>query len=358
MIQTRKEEQTFQWINVAKGIGILLVLLGHSIRDDMRLEYAWIDNLYSFIYYFHMPLFFLISGFLFENSQKKRYCFKEIVYKKYRTLLLPYISYTVIIYLVFQVFAYIPQLRGAVGNKEVYSFTGYLVDCIKGNNPYAFHLWYLLALFLMQIFSFISVHLLKGLSKKYRDLISFTLAALLYIVAYNVFPTGKAVDLMIVNLFMKTFVFFELGRILYNIDIKCPRKGVVVSCVVVMVFSWIYISCYQYTGHKMVVYEIQLIFELLSKCALIWGLVEISIIIAPNALLEYLGKRSFVIYLLHQPFVCAVLGSILYGKLGMGYVFTIIICVIMSVLVPLAVVEIEKKSVLLSRFFERCLNIK
>lgn len=41
-----------EWIDIAKGIGILLVILGHTIA----LKYSKV------LYTFHMPLFFIIVG--------------------------------------------------------------------------------------------------------------------------------------------------------------------------------------------------------------------------------------------------------------------------------------------------------
>ena len=38
--------QRVQWIDAAKGIGILLVLLGDAPRDIMRADYTWIDFWY------------------------------------------------------------------------------------------------------------------------------------------------------------------------------------------------------------------------------------------------------------------------------------------------------------------------
>ena len=49
-----------KWLDIAKGITIILMVIGHtSIPDPFS----------RFIYAFHMPLFFLVSGFL---SKKKR----------------------------------------------------------------------------------------------------------------------------------------------------------------------------------------------------------------------------------------------------------------------------------------------
>lgn len=70
------------WIDVAKGIGILLVVLGHNhyMKKDLPLR--------NIIYSFHMPLFFLISGFFIKPEKKLFYNFK----KKFTSLIKPYLS--------------------------------------------------------------------------------------------------------------------------------------------------------------------------------------------------------------------------------------------------------------------------
>lgn len=50
----------YVWIDVCKGIGIILVVLGHSQPP-----------FYKFIYGFHMPLFFMISGYLYNDSKSE-----------------------------------------------------------------------------------------------------------------------------------------------------------------------------------------------------------------------------------------------------------------------------------------------
>ena len=62
--------------DVMKGIGIILMLVGHVPSTD------W---LYHFIYSFHMPLFFLIAG-AFANLEES---VKDTVVKGAKRLLLP-----------------------------------------------------------------------------------------------------------------------------------------------------------------------------------------------------------------------------------------------------------------------------
>ena len=52
-----------------KGILILLVVTGHCI-NAFSLRESWIQFLNNFIYFFHMPAFFFISGMYHKISKK------------------------------------------------------------------------------------------------------------------------------------------------------------------------------------------------------------------------------------------------------------------------------------------------
>ena len=63
-------------IDIAKGIGILLVVWAHASGPFS-----------SYIYQFHMPLFFLISGYLFNDKST----IKNFIVKKIKTLYIPFV---------------------------------------------------------------------------------------------------------------------------------------------------------------------------------------------------------------------------------------------------------------------------
>lgn len=69
-------------LDIAKGLGIFLVVLGHLTTFK--------SPLYVGIYHFHMPLFFFISGMFFKYTT-----LKECIVKKGKRLLLPYLFYWV-----------------------------------------------------------------------------------------------------------------------------------------------------------------------------------------------------------------------------------------------------------------------
>ena len=49
-------------IDIAKAIGLLLVIYGHTFRMSMRAAHPWCAFSYTFVYRFHVPLLFLLSG--------------------------------------------------------------------------------------------------------------------------------------------------------------------------------------------------------------------------------------------------------------------------------------------------------
>ena len=75
----KNKSERVEWIDCAKGIGIILVIMGHSICPDTLLYW---------LYTFHMPLFFFLSGLTFNFD--KYYEFKSFAINKIKSLLIPY----------------------------------------------------------------------------------------------------------------------------------------------------------------------------------------------------------------------------------------------------------------------------
>lgn len=92
-----------EYIDALKGIAIFLVVFDHVIawsyqnfdQSDKAVSFLW-----SIIYSFHMPLFFFISGYLAFFSFSRNTPF-SIIKERTVQLLLPYISSTIIVELLF-----------------------------------------------------------------------------------------------------------------------------------------------------------------------------------------------------------------------------------------------------------------
>lgn len=78
--------QRLEYIDLSKGIGIILVVIGHSINGHGIIGH--------YISSFHMPLFFLLSGLCFNDSRYPT--FAPFFKKRIRTLLLPCLYFTCI----------------------------------------------------------------------------------------------------------------------------------------------------------------------------------------------------------------------------------------------------------------------
>lgn len=101
-----------EWIDALKGFTILTVVIGHCadgiLSAGMYTQYqASLRALYDFIYSFHMPLFFIISGFVFWLSAS---------YNKYKTKVFDF----VIVYLIWDFFTWLVKfLLASRVNKQV-----------------------------------------------------------------------------------------------------------------------------------------------------------------------------------------------------------------------------------------------
>ena len=143
------------YLDIAKGIGIILVVIGHCILDAASpagIPVPAMKVLHGVIYSFHMPLFFYISGFLISRKVGSIQSKKALITKKIKRLLIPY-------FFVGLCYAPLKLLLSQFANKP-YDFNN-LWKIFLGVNPDG-ELWFLYALFMI---SLIAIVLNKQVSK-------------------------------------------------------------------------------------------------------------------------------------------------------------------------------------------------
>lgn len=113
-----------QWMDVAKGLAIILMVIGHTPIPEM---------LSRFIYSFHMPLFFIASGWM---TNWKKYTIKLFFIKKIKSLIFPFLIYSSIVLLLMNF-----ENKGIINDW-----------LIKGWQGYA--LWFIPVLFISLIFAY------------------------------------------------------------------------------------------------------------------------------------------------------------------------------------------------------------
>ena len=86
------------YLDIVKGVAIFLMLWGHCIQYCTNGEFDFFENpVFKFIYSFHMPLFMLVSGYLFFFSCKKRNL-SEILVHRTQSLVQPIIMCSILNY--------------------------------------------------------------------------------------------------------------------------------------------------------------------------------------------------------------------------------------------------------------------
>ena len=93
------EKQQNDLVNVIKGVGMFFVLWGHSIIYCSAYAFDYFQfRISSILHSVSMPLFIMVSGYLFWYSLQKR-TFLEIVTRRTRQMLQPMVMLGTIVYL-------------------------------------------------------------------------------------------------------------------------------------------------------------------------------------------------------------------------------------------------------------------
>ena len=122
-------KKRFDEIDILKGIGIILMILDHVYFGKY---------VHLYIQSFHMPLFFIVSGYLWNEN----YSIKERAKKRARSLMIPYICFGVL-YLILYFAVY--------GVKKDNIIAILFLPTDMKNMPFAPALWFFPCMFLTDI---------------------------------------------------------------------------------------------------------------------------------------------------------------------------------------------------------------
>lgn len=135
-----------RWIDVVKGFGILLMVIGHTnISDCIK---VW-------IYGFHMPLFFIVAGYLSYGSRIQG-GLKSILKRNVKAYLLPYVLFFAFNFITYSI------MEVLIGEFKINKLLGYIIAGIYSHDtrmPNCAPLWFLTCLFVSFIPFFILVNL-------------------------------------------------------------------------------------------------------------------------------------------------------------------------------------------------------
>lgn len=95
-------------ISIAKGLLIILMVIGHS---------GCPETLNHWIYLFHMPAFFFISGYLFKIKNTDN--LRHYTAKKIKTLWWPFVKYSIIFLLLHNIFTALNFYTSTISPHEI-----------------------------------------------------------------------------------------------------------------------------------------------------------------------------------------------------------------------------------------------
>ena len=319
-IKTRNNE-----INILRGIAFCLVLLGHSFPDS---AYGYINKYTEFgreyIYSFHMPLFFIISGFCMAPllSRKKVNIKSEIV-KRSKRLLIPYLFYSYI--------AIIPKL---IFSSYMYiKFEPRIIwETLLGNSTSG-TLWYLWNLFVINIFFLIISRFSSN--RKIWLVISLILYGL-----HLLFPR------FYFNKLLEYPIFYVIG-IFVSVYFPMIRNWLSNKRILALLFMFINAVIVITVGNDE---RVRLLTALFGSISMLY--VSIQIEERGGMLkrtLESASSYSYGIYLM-SPYLQVAIRVFLYKKLGASYLMCMGLMIILGYLVPYVIIKyIVEKNKYLSR---------
>lgn len=278
MTNTLKGPTRVGWIDVLKGIGILSVVAGHIFPLSLS----------KYLYIFHMPLFFFIGGFLYKPTDDS----KEFLSRKSFQLLVPYVTFLLLIY--------VPcEISEIIQGKET-MLQGIARPLLGGRYlvGWCAVFWYITCFFLVQQVMNILMNTLKENVVALLMLLCLLVSYAINILAPHFWLPWNA------DVIPAALPWFYLG---YKYQ-QHAQKIAVYKVFWFILAAGALVLTYFYPGNtyfmKTAGYGIPFI-TLFSSLFIILSLVEISKMLGAFPLaskpLGELGKASLVIMYLHQP---------------------------------------------------------
>lgn len=349
-----EEKSRVEWIDIAKGIAIIMVVLGHAVRDDMRSEFVFLDIVYKCFYVFHMSFFFFLSGYTYRIAGKKYGVNVTMLRKKVKSMLLPWVAYSIFIYIVFTVAHQLPGIGNLLEQSGNYKLTvsSYTLMCLQADNPYAFHLWFIYVLFIITLLWMLIEKCSFGKKRVAQSISAVVVLSSLFLVGYGFLPfLGDWNSLM--YYLVRYIPYFALGFSVNLEEYIKNKSNWIMRLLAVFGTIYIFIRAYFFAGNgnqiigatkgiRVIVAYIGYLllpFVMLELCRLSNVLSNSSLKTAK--VLKIAGRYSFTIYLWHQPFCCAMPGLILYVKFGLPAGISIAISTVMSFVMAFVIEKVK-----------------
>lgn len=269
------------WVDTAKGIGIILVVLGHT---EMGEEYN------KYFYSFHMPLFFLLSGLFFYGEKYKNTW--QFLKKKSLALLVPYFCFSIATYAFWLLIGRNYGNDAAASVSVFKPFVGIFYSV--GINNWMTHdtpLWFLTCLFVVELLFYFIRNL-----KKLNILIALVIYSIGGFIVWNILGVRMPWS---IDVALYAVLFFGIGYLvrerLFNLLEKKPNVLYVILPLAVLVIS---VNLNGYVDMNGGQYGNYIYYYLGAFAGIFFSLVLARYLNRFNVL-NFFGKNSLTIMALH-----------------------------------------------------------
>lgn len=294
LTKMKEKKQRIDWIDMAKGYGIIFVLIGHC---DMPI-------VTDYIYAFHIPLFFFLSGYVFKRKSD----LYPFLLNKIKRMVIPYFCLC------------IPMIFFDLyfGNRNVIDFDSFMSEA------YSFvlqerhtTLWYLSTLILI---TFIMYPLVRYHIKFIVSFVSFSCLCGLFLWRNDILALPWNLDAALVVL-----PFFGAGYIAKtHLDSFAIIQSHKYKAIIAIILTFLFTVIITYgnlrlSGNKIDIFCSFFGIEWLSIIAAFTGIITCILISMLHTidLISYIGRNSLLYFAWHQSIVMPSL-SYIYWKTGIN----------------------------------------
>ena len=309
------------WVLILQAWAMLWVVIGHApLLPVAEQQPLYVDILYRFAYSFHMPLFILVSGYLFYMTRIERPMqYGRMIFDKLKRLGIPYLFFTIVAMVLKKFFGEHMARPSTIGFEELVQSIMY-----PGEGPLS-ELWFVVVIFWMFILRPIWTFSFKH---KYLPLLYILLLTILHLYANSI----EDIELLSISSVMKNAIFFYLGLLtrklnFINEDFKTKY-----------LFSAFAIFCCLY------------VFAYRNEITLLPALFGIGLSISLALLLNrYVPKtfssfRNYTYQIYLMAIFIQIFIKILYKQnIIPSYLVSYILCILMGLYIPVIISIIAKK---------------
>lgn len=260
----------YDWVDNLKFIGIFYIYLGHLGQAA--------GKLYPFVFSFHVPLFFFISGLFFTKTDSL-HSLRKIITKSFVKIIVPYFIFS-FIYLFYITIHY------NLSTEAIYANIYKILQGTRNNLP-AGSLWFLPCLFVVIIYYSLINFALKSMA------LCFSLSFVIYLICvkYNVAHTPKFFFNIDSALYYLAFYAFgaSLSKTILSINLPEILTRYKKLSFIILLSSMLYTINVYLHGHSSIYKDIKM--EVIRNGALFFGTI---ILFIPSVFLSCLIKSKAI----------------------------------------------------------------